>query len=281
MPDFSDKRIARPQAMGRLCQVIDGVVALREAPHHNARLATQALMGETLFVLGEEAGFHLCQLQRDRYVGWVWLSGISGAVTNPTHKISALSTFLFPAPDLKTPPRATLSLGARLTVTGERDGVWVECQPSGWVHARHLALIDALETDPAGLAERFLDVPYLWGGRTSHGLDCSGLIQQAFEACGVILPRDSDMQAAWAGEPVEDWQAPGALKRGDLVCWDGHVGILTAPDMLLHANAYHLQVEREPLAGAIARIRAVAGEVIGVRRVSLAPGGPPAWLTVP
>ena len=226
----------------------------------------------------EEGEFGLCQLRRDRYAGWVNMDALSAPALPVTYKVSALRTYCFSEPDLKSAPRFMLCLGARIAATGRTDGLWVECERAGWVHTRHLAALQAFETDPAGVAERYLETPYLWGGRESLGLDCSGLIQQAFEACGVMLPRDSDMQAAWAGEPVADWKGPGSLQRGDLVFWEGHAGLLTAPDTLLHANAFHLCAAREPLAVAIDRLRSVVGDVTGVRRVTLLPGEAPDWL---
>ncbi|MDP1555790.1 MAG: NlpC/P60 family protein [Hyphomonas sp.] len=278
MPDFNDVRLKRPEGAGIGFQVTAGVAAIRETPAPDGRLGTQALHGEMLDVFREEGAFGLCQLRRDRFTGWVNMDALSSPALPVTHKVSALRTYCFSEPDLKSAPRFMLCLGARVAARGRTEGPWVECERAGWVHQRHLAVLTAFETDPAGVAERYLETPYLWGGRESLGLDCSGLIQQAFEACGVILPRDSDMQAAWAGEPVADWQAPGKLRRGDLVFWNSHAGILTAPETLLHANAFHVAVAREPLDKAIARIRKVEGEVTGVRRVSLAPGATPDWL---
>jgi cell wall-associated NlpC family hydrolase len=278
MPDFNDARLKRPDGVGIGYQVTAGVAAIRETPAADGRLGTQALHGELLDVFLEDGEFGLCQLRRDRYVGWVNMDALSAPALPVTHKVSALRTYCFSEPDLKSAPRFMLCLGARVAATGRTDGLWVECARAGWLHTRHLAALEAFETDPAGVAERYLETPYLWGGRESLGLDCSGLVQQAFEACSVILPRDSDMQAAWAGEPVANWQAPGALQRGDLVFWEGHAGILMAPDTLLHANAFHLGVAREPLAAAIDRLRSVVGEVTGVRRVALQPGGTPDWL---
>lgn len=278
MPDFNDVRLKRPEGLGICYQVTAGVAAIRETPSPDGRLGTQALHGEIVEVFREEGEFGLCQLRRDRYAGWVNMDALSAPALPVTYKVSALRTYCFSEPDLKSAPRFMLCLGARIVATGRTDGAWVECERAGWVHTRHLAAPEAFEADPAGVAERYLETPYLWGGRESLGLDCSGLVQQAFEACGVMLPRDSDMQAAWAGEPVADWKEPGSLQRGDLVFWEGHAGLLTAPDTLLHANALHLCVAREPLAVAIDRLRSVVGEVTGVRRVALLPGKAPDWL---
>jgi len=226
-------------------------------------------------VFREEGEFGLCQLKRDRYTGWVNMDALSAPVLPVTHKVSALRTYCFAEPDLKSAPRFMLCLGARVAATGRTVGDWVECSRAGWVHLCHLSKLDVFESDPAGVAARYIETPYLWGARESLGVDCSGLVQQVFEACGVQLPRDSDMQAAWAGEPVS-----GDLQRSDLVFWEGHVGILEDAGTLIHANAFHLGVAREPLADAIARIRTVAGDVTCVRRVDIAAakGFVPDWL---
>ena len=280
MPDFNDVRLKRPEGVGIGYQVTAGVAAIRETPSPDGRLATQALHGEIVDVFHEEGEFGLCQLRRDRYAGWVNMDALSAPALPVTCKVSALRTYCFSEPDLKSAPRFMLCLGARVVATGETAGPWVQCERAGWVHQRHLAPLTDFGSDPAGVAERYLETPYLWGGRESLGLDCSGLVQQAFEACGVQLPRDSDMQVAWAGQAVADWQMPGRLQRSDLVFWTGHVGILTAPDILLHANVHHLSVAREPLAEADARIRAVAGDITCVRRVALTQGRLPDWLSV-
>jgi cell wall-associated NlpC family hydrolase len=276
MPDMKDARLLRPAGTPTAYQVTAGVAAVRETAAPDGRLSTQALHGEILDVFREDGAFGLAQCRRDRYVGWVSLDALSAPVQVPTHKVSALRTYCFAEPDLKSAPRFLLSLGARVAATGQTEDAFVECAGAGWVARPHVSELSDMGADPAGMAERFVETPYLWGGRESLGLDCSGLVQQAFEACGVVLPRDSDLQAAWAGAPVDDWQAPGALRRGDLVFWEGHVGILTAPDTLLHANAFHMGVAAEPLAQAIDRIRSVAGEVTAVRRVTLTGGA--AWL---
>ncbi|MBY9065382.1 C40 family peptidase [Hyphomonas sp. WL0036] len=291
MPDFNDPRLARPAGPATLFQVASGAVAVRKAPRADAEAGTFALHGETLDVFGQEGAFARVQCRRDRYTGWALAAGLAPAILTPTHKVSALRTYAFPAPDVKAPPVLTLSLGARVTATGLREGAWVECARAGWVHERHLAGLGVFEGDPAGVASRFLGAPYLWGGRESLGLDCSGLTQQAFEACGVLLPRDSDMQMAWSGTEVTPpvskstqndtvWAQNDTLRRGDLVFWEGHVGILTAPGHLLHANAHHMMTAEEPLAEAVERIGKIVGPVLSVRRIDLAAARaqPPVWL---
>lgn len=285
MPETADMRLARPEGAAFAYQVSAGAAAIRETPAPDGRVGTFALHGETLDVFREEGEFGLVQCQRDHYTGWALMEALSAPVLAPTHKVSALRTYAFSEPDIKSAPHFMLSLGAQVVATGRQEGSLVECARAGWVHQSHLAPLGQFEDDPAGVALRFLEAPYLWGGRESLGLDCTGLTQQAFEACGVLLPRDSDMQLAWAGREVSP-NVPACpqsvpLCRGDLVFWDGHVGILTAPDTLLHANAHHMSVYEEPLAEAIERIEKSAGPVLSVRRIDLTEdrAKTPAWRT--
>ncbi|WP_430403814.1 NlpC/P60 family protein [Hyphomonas sp.] len=282
MPELTDSRLARPSGAARPAQVVVASAAIREAPDPSARLATQALLGEILDVFDTNGAWSRVRCRRDHYVGWVTTDSLSPAITTPTHKVSALRTFAYAAPDLKSPVNATLSLGAQLTITGQ-DGDYARSEQVGWVHARHLAPLDTLETDAVAVAERYLHTPYLWGGRDSLGLDCTGLTQQAFEATGTLLPRDSDMQFSWAGDDIADWKVSGALRRGDLVFWKGHVGIMTDAHHLLHANAWHMAVAREPLDQAIVRIKTQYAEPVGARRIDREQfaGQVPHWMADP
>ncbi|RIJ16090.1 peptidoglycan endopeptidase [Henriciella mobilis] len=283
MPDYDDSRLTPPAGeSGTPMQVSAGVAAVRAEARADAEMTTQALHGETLRVFHEERDFALVQLDRDRYVGWVLSEAISAPVLKATHKVSVVRTYVYSEPDLKSAPRFLVSMGSRLPVTGQ-EGKFVRVDRAGWVPVQHVSPIDVYEDDPAGVAERFLHTPYLWGGCESLGLDCTGLTRAAFLACGVILPRDSDMQFAWCGTAIDDWKMPGALKRGDLVFWKGHVGIMLDGETLLHDNAYHMAAEKEPLAGAVERIAKIYGEPIGARRIDVSAmrGVEPDWLKPP
>jgi cell wall-associated NlpC family hydrolase len=179
--------------------------------------------------------------------------------------VAVLRTYVYPSPDIKTPPLALLSLNALLSVSSE-EGRLLALKSGGFVIAGHAQKLDEYARDFVDVAIGFAGTPYLWGGRTSLGVDCSGLVQIAHEAAGLACPRDTDMQASELGKPL-DWRRPGTLARGDLVFWDGHVGIMTSAQDLVHASAYQMVVVEEPLAEARARIFASkGGEVVGVRR---------------
>jgi cell wall-associated NlpC family hydrolase len=160
-----------------------------------------------------------------------------------------------------------LSLNARVTVADEGEP-YARLDDGGYIYTSHLANIGQHDPDYVTIAERFLGAPYLWGGRTSVGLDCSGLVQLAAAAAGHILPRDADMQEVEAGEPI-DIMAGAHLERGDLVFWEGHVGIMTSAEDFLHANAYHMAVELEPFAQARRRIQEAGFRVTSARRLVL------------
>lgn len=270
MPEFDDKRLTVPDSSpGRAMQVITGAAPLRAAPDARAEMVSQALYGEVLSVHGEAGGYVQVQLARDRYVGWMPAEALSSDIFEPTHRLSAVRSFIHSEPTLKCATLFPVSMGARLRVTGQ-EGRYLKLAGAGWVPEQHVAPRDRLENDPADVAERFLHTPYLWGGCDSVGLDCTGLTRAAFEACGVTLPRDSDMQFSWCGQAIDGWKQPGALSRGDLVFWKGHVGIMLDADTLLHANAHHMATAKESFTGAVERIAKIYGEPIGARRIDVA-----------
>lgn len=278
----SDPRLRAPPAAWTARQVIAGVVAIRNAPEPDAEMVTQALGGEVVRSFHEQAEFSLVQLETDGYVGWALSEALSAPPITPTHRVSALRTYAFSEASIKSAPLFLLSLNARIAADGE-EGRFIRTAQMGYIAREHVVPVDApWPDDPAAIAGRFLEAPYLWGGRESLGLDCSGLVQTAFAACGVSLPRDTDMQFALAGAPVPDWDQPGALRRGDLVFWKGHVGMMLDADRLIHANAHHLCVAIEPLAEAIARIAAAGSPVLGARRIAIptraARAVTPSWL---
>jgi len=257
-------------AKGRKTRIVAASAPLRRAPQADASLETEALFGESVTVYDESEGWAWAQLERDHYVGYL-PSAAFGAWSQPTHRVAALRTHAYPVPAIKAPPRMALSLGARLTIVG-REGDFAISEDGLYVWSRSLAEVSAYEPDAVAVAERFLETPYLWGGRTSEGIDCSGLVQTALMAAGIASPRDSDMMEAGLGEAVaiDDPNAP--LARGDLIFWKGHVGIMRDSLTLLHANGWHMKTVSEPLAQARERIAANGGgEVTSVRRLGGAP----------
>ena len=246
-------------------QVEASSLPLRREPRFDAILDSEASFGETLTLFDESEGWAWVQLARDGYVGYLPSEGLTSAVTTPTHRVAALRTYVYASPDIKTPPLALLSLNALLSGAGE-EGRFLALQSGGFVIAEHVRKLDEPSRDFVDVALGFRGTPYLWGGRTSLGVDCSGLVQLASEAAGLSCPRDADMQANEVGRQL-DWQGPDALARGDLVFWDGHVGIMTGAQDLVHASAYQMMVVEEPLAEARARIASSkGGEITGVRR---------------
>jgi cell wall-associated NlpC family hydrolase len=250
-------------AEGRAMQVIEASAPLRRSPQADAPLETEALFGEAVTVYDEGEGWAWAQLDRDHYVGYLPRAAL-GTPTEPTHRVAALRTHAYPGPSIKLPPRLPLPLGARLAVV-RHEGDFAVTDDGLHLWARHLAELSAREPDFAAVAERFLETPYLWGGRTSEGIDCSGLVQTALAAAGIDAPRDSDMLEEAMGAPVA---VDGSRTRGDLVFWKGHVGIMRDAATLIHANGWHMKVAFEPLAEARARIAASGGgDVTSVRRV--------------
>ncbi|RAI43724.1 C40 family peptidase [Rhodoplanes roseus] len=258
---------ARRFVEGRAQEVIAAQAPVRKAPSPTAELLTEALKGErvTVYDLGED-GFAWGQLEADGYVGYLPAAALGASGPAPTHRVVALRTVVLPGPSVKLPPVETLPFGARLAIA-RIDGPYAVTASGGHVPLVHLAPVGAAEDDMVAVAERFLGTPYLWGGKTSLGLDCSALTQLALSACGIACPRDTDMQETALGTPLADPQNSSAFRRGDLVFWKGHVAIVRDAATLLHANAHHMAAAIEPTAPALARIATTAGPVTSVRRL--------------
>jgi cell wall-associated NlpC family hydrolase len=227
----------------------------------DAEQLDQLLFGERFDVAEMRDGFAWGQASRDGYVGWVEAAALSAPLIDATHRVTALRTYAFAEPSIKAPARGPFSLNALVTVTEVVDGL-ARAEGAGWIALGHLTAAGSAFVEPADTAERFLGTPYLWGGRDSLGIDCSGLVQQALYAAGRACPRDSDQQSGLGNAlPLE------AADRGDLVFWPGHVGMMLDPQRLLHANAHHMAVAIEPLAEAVARIAVAGSSPIACRRV--------------
>ena len=216
-------------------------------------------------VFAEEEGWAWVQLERDGYVGYVNANALSGNIMAPTHRVAVPSTFMYPEPSLKTQPAVLLTLNAQVTVTGG-DEKFSRLSNGRFVFTPHLKPAQSYEADFVAVAEMFRHVPYYWGGKSVQGLDCSGLVQVALEACGRPALRDSDMQENSLGQKLMVNDLDG-LRRGDLVFWDGHVGIMTDAATLLHANGHHMMVVAEPLKEAVDRIAARYGQITSIKRL--------------
>ncbi|KMO27505.1 C40 family peptidase [Methylobacterium aquaticum] len=259
-PDLADERLrgrveAAAYVAGRPHRIAVPVAPLRHAPDSAAGLDSEALFGEAATIYDSRDGWAFAQLTADGYVGYLPAEALGPVDPAPTHRVAALRTFLYPAADLKRPVLGALSLGARVAVATQ-EGAYARLVDGRFVWAGHLAPLDTVEPDIAATALRFLGTPYLWGGRSSLGLDCSGLVQTALAAAGIPAPRDSDQQEAALGDAVALCPDLGGLRRGDLVFWRGHVGMMLDETRLIHANGHHMAVAIEPLADADRRIRA-------------------------
>ncbi len=247
-------------------RVVDPVAPLRRGPTHDAMLETQALYGEEVLVFEENEGWAWAQLLRDSYVGYMPANAL-GPETTPTHRVAVLSTFVYPKPGIKAPPLTALPLDARIEIV-KSEGDFCTLAGGSFVYARHVAPLGAFEKDFVAVAERFLEAPYLWGGRTSQGLDCSALVQNALAAAGCAAPRDTDMLEAALGSAVAFDDRLAGLQRGDLVFWKGHIGVMRDDATLLHASGWHMKVVAEPVSAVRDRFLMVgAGPITSIRRL--------------
>ncbi|BCG97710.1 C40 family peptidase [Mesorhizobium sp. 131-2-1] len=254
---------------GQPARISVPVADLRKAPAWDAGVNTQAVYGDDVLVFEEREGWAWIQAERDGYVGYVADTVLGARNHGPTHVVSVPRTFLYPGPDLRFPVSSQLSMGSAVTVTGtaETRGTPYAMLPSSQaIIAGHLRPIGETAADYVSVAESFLGAPYLWGGVSGFGIDCSGLVQLAMRMAGRDVLRDSDMQAASIGEPLVPGPDFAGLRRGDLVFWKGHVAIMTDPDTMIHANGHTMLVSREGLKEAVARIGYLYGGPTGFRR---------------
>lgn len=251
---------------GEPYEVLDALAPMRESPSSEAMLLTQALKGERVTIYDRNGeGFAWGQLNSDGYVGWLPDRVLVKPGKAPTHKVTALRTFAFPGPSIKLPPIDTLVMATTVTVTRE-DGVFAVTGEGWYLPQAHLGGMSDMADDFVAVAERFVGTPYLWGGKSSLGIDCSGLVQVSLNAAGTGCPRDSDMQQDGLGRALDASESKN-LQRGDLIFWNGHVAIARDAETIVHANAHHMATVIENAREAIARIKAAGSAITSIKRL--------------
>jgi cell wall-associated NlpC family hydrolase len=274
-PDLADVRLrgkveAKQFVTGEPMQITAPVADMRREPRPDSGVDTQVLFGETVDVFEEREGWCWAQAHGDRYVGYVADTALSRRINTATHVVTSPRTFLYPGPDMKLPVESSLSIGSQLDIVGEvttRGTRYVQLVSGAAAIASHTAPINARGNDPVAVAEQLLGTPYLWGGRSGHGIDCSGLVQLAFAMCGVKLQRDTSMQERTAGKAVLPQLTDGHLTRNDLVFWKGHVAIICDSQTIIHASGHTMTVVNENYAEAVRRIGHLYGNPVAFRRV--------------
>ncbi|GLS37536.1 peptidase P60 [Mesorhizobium tianshanense] len=272
--DLADARLKGEVAAdrfvaGRPARIAAFIADVRKAPRPDAGVNTQALFGDDVLVFEDAEGWAWIQAEGDGYVGYVADTALGGRDHAPTHIVSVPRTFLYPGPDLRFPVSGQLSMGSAVTVTNaaETRGTHYALLSSGEaLISGHLRSIAEAAPDYVTVAETFLGTPYLWGGTSGFGIDCSGLVQLAMRMAGRQVLRDTDMQATTIGEPLDPGPELVGLRRGDLVFWKGHVAIMTDAKTMIHANGHTMLVSREGLKEAVARIGYLYGGPTGFRR---------------
>jgi Bacterial dipeptidyl-peptidase Sh3 domain/NlpC/P60 family len=251
---------------GETFEVAEPLAPMRRAPAPDAELMTQALKGERVTIYDRNGeGWAWGQLGSDGYVGWLPDSALTKQLSTPTHKVTALTTLAFPGPSIKLPPAAWLPMGARVSIARE-DGAFAVTQEDHHLPRPHLGSLDARALDFVAVAERFVGTPYLWGGKSAFGIDCSGLVQISLTSAGTGCPRDSDMQCEGLGRSLSASESK-YLQRGDLIFWKGHVAIARDPNTIVHANAHHMATVVENTRDAIARIKTAGSEILAIKRL--------------
>ena len=276
-PDLADLSLegkvdAARFVAGERMQVITHTAPVHREPRKDAGLDTEALCGEMVNVFETGEGWAWGQLASDGYVGYLPTERLGPPAPPASHRVSAVRTFAYPGPSMKLPRAMTLSLGSRVHVLDRQGDFAVVAGVAGlarsFVWFAHLDALDHHAQDPVSVAERLLHAPYLWGGKSSLGLDCSALVQLSLDAAGMNALRDSDMQERSIGRIVATDAELSGLRRGDLMFWKGHVGLMQDAHHLIHASGHHMLVAREPLRTAVDRIAAKGGgPVTSVRRI--------------
>lgn len=228
----------------------------------NGKRDRQLLLGSAVTVYERRDGWAFISSKRDGYVGYVRESALTDSTT-PTHRIATPATHAYASESFKSQDLLHLPFGAEVTVLDERRKFFETTH--GFIPKKHLRPLGQVFQDPTTVAQLFFGTPYLWGGNSTCGIDCSGLVQAGYHACGHACPGDSDMQRDGLGAMLAD-DAP--LQRSDLIFWQGHVAIMVDADTMIHANAHHMAVVYEGLAKATMRIKAQGdGDVLARRRV--------------
>ena len=246
-------------ARAEACRVVADAVTVHARPSGDAPAISQLVHGEGFDMIDKAGGWAWGRCAHDDYVGYIRADAL-GPVQTPTHRVTSPLALVFANPDIKAPVIKTLPIGAQ--VAGLDDDRFLRID-DGYIHRRHVSPLDMMETDPVAVAERLVGAPYRWGGRGGGGVDCSGLIQRALEFTGIAAPRDSDMQRDQLGEALAE-DAP--LRRGDLIFFPGHVGLMLDAERLLHANAFWMSTVIEPLADVVDRLRPAHASPITARK---------------
>lgn len=273
-PDLADRRLrGRVEAArfeeGRPARVVLPVADLRPRPAADAGIDTQLLFGDELRLFDQGDNWSWVQSLRDGYVGYVPDAAIALGAARPSYLVAVPRSFVYSGADLKSPRIETLSIGSAVEVTGfaETRGMrYASLASDGFMVAGHLRPIGEFAADYVAVAETLEHTPYLWGGTSGFGVDCSGLVQLSMRMAGRTVLRDTDMQEHSIGAPIEPGPAHSSLRRGDLVFWKGHVAIMVNERTTIHANGNTMLVSREPLAAAIGRIAPLFGDPVGYRR---------------
>lgn len=270
-PNLADARLADRVEASHFVEGEGGTVAvpvadLRPRPDLAAGIDTQLLFGEPLRVFERRDGWAWVQAETDGYVGYMAAAELVSPAHQVTFWVTQPRTFVYPEPDMKRPRGQALSMGSRINVVGEaetRGTRYLTLADGGSVIAAHCASIGTVAGDDyVAIAARLLETPYLWGGKSAFGIDCSGLVQLSMMMAGKTAPRDSDMQAAGLGEKI----GFDELRRGDLVFWKGHVAIMEDKATMIHANGHTMSVAREGLKAAVERIGYLYGAPTICRR---------------
>ena len=249
---------------GVVCSVTESVLPLKNKPNDQAERASEMLFGEKFIVYERQGAWAWGQSQTDGYVGFVKINGLSDQPASPTHEIKELKTFVYQRPDIKSPVIKELSMGSRVSLK-EKGENFICLKEGGWIVKKHVVELNIKEASFIAVAKKYIGTPYLWGGRSSNGLDCSALVQLSLSRVGILAPRDTDQQEETVG--CFCGKNPEGIEKGDLLYTQGHVAISSGRDLVLHANVHHMRVVEEPLQAFLSRLDETDHQLRSIKRL--------------
>ena len=247
-------------------QVMVPICDLRLKPKYNSNLETQFLFGERVTIINEEKNWYLCKSMDDNYIGYVRRSNLDD-LKKTNYKIANLSSFIYNLPDIKSGVVSKLFLNSKVFAYKVKKDWFTICfkNKNYFIHYNDLNINDKYTISSWGdVAQKFLHTPYLWGGKSHLGLDCSALVQLAFQSANISFPRNSNDQFK---SKVLKSITESEMDKGTLVFWKGHVAIALNKKNIIHSNAHHMKVIVEKFSDAKKRIESTYGKVIGFKKL--------------
>jgi len=251
---------------GQRLKIIDNYTPIKCSPNIDSETMSEALYGENFILKKTFKNWLFGKLESDNYEGFISINSISTEDYKHTHYVSELRTYMYSKPDIKSVTTGILSINSLITVVDEVRG-FSKLNNDSYVFTRHIDLKSKKNNNYIDTAIKFTNTPYKWGGRTSFGIDCSGLVQLSLMNSGYECPRDSELQKQVLGKNIPLETCFNNLKKGDLIFWEGHVGIMVSDKNIIHANSFSMDTRIEKLTDVDSRISQNSNKICEIKRI--------------